>query len=595
MAKKIEKARPATMKKVLGYIGKYRFLLPVSIFLALVSVALTLYVPTLIGEAIDLIAGVNEPERGSIDRIVAVLIEAGVLIVITAAAQWLMSTINNKISFGVVRDIRNDAFGKIETLPLSYIDKKAHGDVVSRVINDADQFAEGLLIGFTQLFTGILTIVGTLAFMIYLNWVVAIVVFVLTPLSLFIAKFIASHTYSMFRERSEYEGAATAYINEIIGNEKVVKAFSAEGKTLEGFAKINEGLEKASLKAIFFSSITNPMTRFVNSVVYAAVALAGALMAIPAINSGAVIALVTVGELACLLSYANQYTKPFNEISGVLAEFQNSLACASRVFELIEAESETPDEADATVLNDVEGSVTLDGVAFSYEPEKPLIENLNLVTKPGMRVAIVGPTGCGKTTLINLLMRFYDVCSGSIKVEGEDIRDVTRESLRASYGMVLQDTWLRAGTVRENIAMAKPDATEEEIIAAAKAAHSHSFIKRLKNGYDTVLGEGGEGLSQGQKQLLCITRIMLSLPPMLILDEATSSIDTRTEIHIQKAFLEMMEGRTSFIVAHRLSTIKGADMILVMKDGRIVESGNHEELLAKGGFYRSLHDSQFAH
>ena len=595
MAKKIEKARPATMKKVLGYIGKYRFLLPVSIFLALVSVALTLYVPTLIGEAIDLIAGVNEPERGSIDRIVAVLIEAGVLIVITAAAQWLMSTINNKISFGVVRDIRNDAFGKIETLPLSYIDKKAHGDVVSRVINDADQFAEGLLIGFTQLFTEILTIVGTLAFMIYLNWVVAIVVFVLTPLSLFIAKFIASHTYSMFRERSEYEGAATAYINEIIGNEKVVKAFSAEGKTLEGFAKINEGLEKASLKAIFFSSITNPMTRFVNSVVYAAVALAGALMAIPAINSGAVIALVTVGELACLLSYANQYTKPFNEISGVLAEFQNSLACASRVFELIEAESETPDEADATVLNDVEGSVTLDGVAFSYEPEKPLIENLNLVTKPGMRVAIVGPTGCGKTTLINLLMRFYDVCSGSIKVEGEDIRDVTRESLRASYGMVLQDTWLRAGTVRENIAMAKPDATEEEIIAAAKAAHSHSFIKRLKNGYDTVLGEGGEGLSQGQKQLLCITRIMLSLPPMLILDEATSSIDTRTEIHIQKAFLEMMEGRTSFIVAHRLSTIKGADMILVMKDGRIVESGNHEELLAKGGFYRSLHDSQFAH
>ena len=595
MAKKIEKARPATMKKVLGYIGKYRFLLPVSIFLALVSVALTLYVPTLIGEAIDLIAGVDEPESGSIERIVAVLIEAGVLIVITAVAQWLMSTINNKISFGVVRDIRNDAFGKIETLPLSYIDKKAHGDVVSRVINDADQFAEGLLIGFTQLFTGILTIVGTLAFMIYLNWVVAIVVFVLTPLSLFIAKFIASHTYSMFRERSEYEGAATAYINEIIGNEKVVKAFSAEGKTLESFAKINAGLEKASLKAIFFSSITNPMTRFVNSVVYAAVALAGALMAIPAINSGAVIALVTVGELACLLSYANQYTKPFNEISGVLAEFQNSLACASRVFELIEAESEIPDEADATVLNDVEGSVTLDGVAFSYEPEKPLIENLNLVTKPGMRVAIVGPTGCGKTTLINLLMRFYDVCSGSIKVEGEDIRDVTRESLRASYGMVLQDTWLRAGTVRENIAMAKPDATEEQIIAAAKAAHSHSFIKRLKNGYDTVLGEGGEGLSQGQKQLLCITRIMLSLPPMLILDEATSSIDTRTEIHIQKAFLEMMEGRTSFIVAHRLSTIKGADMILVMKDGRIVESGNHEELLAKGGFYRSLHDSQFAH
>ena len=595
MAKKIEKARPGTMKKVLGYIGKYRLLLPVSIFLALVSVALTLYVPTLIGEAIDLIANVHEDKSGSIDRIVSVLLEAGILIVVTAVAQWLMSTINNKISFGVVRDIRNDAFKKIETLPLSYIDKKAHGDVVSRVINDADQFAEGLLIGFTQLFTGILTIIGTLAFMIYLNWVVAIVVFVLTPLSLFIARFIASRTYSMFRERSEYEGKATAYINEIVGNEKVVKAFSAEAKTLEGFAKINAGLEKASLKAIFFSSLTNPTTRFVNSVVYAAVALAGALMAIPSINSGAVIALVSVGELACLLSYANQYTKPFNEISGVMAEFQNSLACASRVFELIEEESEIPDKNDAVTLTDVEGSVSLRDVAFSYAPEKPLIEGLNLEVSPGMRVAIVGPTGCGKTTLINLLMRFYDVNSGAISVEGEDIRDVSRESLRASYGMVLQDTWLRSGTVKENIAMAKPDATDEEIVAAAKAAHAHSFIKRLKNGYDTVLGEGGEGLSQGQKQLLCITRIMLSLPPMLILDEATSSIDTRTEIRIQKAFLEMMEGRTSFIVAHRLSTIKGADVILVMKDGRIVESGKHEELLEKGGFYRSLYDSQFAH
>ena len=580
------------MKKVLGYIGKYRFLLPVSIFLALVSVALTLYVPTLIGEAIDLIAHVNEPESFSIDRIVTVLIKAGVLIVITAVAQWLMSTINNKISFGVVRDIRNDAFGKIETLPLSYIDKKAHGDVVSRVINDADQFAEGLLIGFTQLFTGVLTIIGTLAFMIYLNWVVAIVVVVLTPLSLFIARFIASRTYSMFRERSEYEGAATAYINEMIGNEKVVKAFSREEKTLEGFAKINAGLEKASLKAIFFSSITNPTTRFVNSVVYAAVALVGALMAIPRVNPGTVIALVTIGELACLLSYANQYTKPFNEISGVLAEFQNSLACASRVFELIEEESEVPDKADAVIITDAQGSVDLTDVEFSYTPKKPLIENLNLHVKPGMRVAIVGPTGCGKTTLINLLMRFYDVNGGSISVDGEDIRNVTRESLRSSYGMVLQDTWLRQGTVRENIAMAKPNATDEEIVAAAKAAHSHSFIKRLKNGYDTVLGEGGEGLSQGQKQLLCITRIMLSLPPMLILDEATSSIDTRTEIRIQKAFLGMMEGRTSFIVAHRLSTIKGADVILVMKDGHIVESGTHEELIAKGGFYRSLHDSQ---
>lgn len=595
MAKKIEKARPGTMKKVLSYIGRYRFLLPISIFLALVSVALTLYVPTLIGEAIDLIADVSKPEASSIDKIGSVLIKSGILIVITAAAQWLMSAINNKISFGVVRDIRNDAFRKIEALPLSYIDKKAHGDIVSRVINDADQFAEGLLIGFTQLFTGILTIIGTLAFMIYLNWVIAVVVFVLTPLSLFIARFIASRTYSMFKKRSEYEGELTAYINEIVGNEKVVKAFSAEEKTLGGFAKINAGLEKASLKAIFFSSLTNPTTRFVNSVVYAAVALVGALMAIPSLNSGDVVALVTVGELACLLSYANQYTKPFNEISGVLAEFQNSLACASRVFELTEEESEIPDRADAVTLESIDGYVSLKDVAFSYNVEKPLIENLNLDTTPGMRVAIVGPTGCGKTTLINLLMRFYDVNSGSISVEGEDIRNIKRESLRSGYGMVLQDTWLRAGTVRDNIAMAKPDATDEEIIKAAKAAHSHSFIKRLKNGYDTVLGEGGEGLSQGQKQLLCITRIMLSLPPMLILDEATSSIDTRTEIRIQKAFLEMMEGRTSFIVAHRLSTIKGADVILVMKDGHILESGSHDELLAKGGFYRSLYDSQFAH
>ena len=595
MAKKVEKARPGTMKKVLGYIGKYKFFLPVSILLAIVSVSLTLYVPTLIGEAIDLIAHINDPEVGSIDRITGVLIEAGLLIAITAVAQWLMSTINNKISFGVVRDIRNDAFSKIETLPLSYVDKKAHGDVVSRVINDADQFAEGLLLGFTQLFTGVLTIIGTLAFMIYLNWVIAIVVFVLTPLSLFIARFIASRTYSMFKARSEFEGAATAYINEIVGNEKVVKAFSQEEKTLEKFANINAGLEKASLKAIFFSSLTNPTTRFVNSVVYAAVALVGALMAIPAVNSGAIVALVSVGELACLLSYANQYTKPFNEISGVLAEFQNSLACASRVFELIEEQSEIPDKADALKLSGVEGNVSLKDVHFSYVPEKPLIEDLNLEVKPGMRVAIVGPTGCGKTTLINLLMRFYDVREGSISVEGQDIRDVSRESLRESYGMVLQDTWLRAGTVKENIAMAKPEATDEEIIAAAKAAHAHSFIKRLKNGYDTVLGEGGEGLSQGQKQLICITRIMLSLPPMLILDEATSSIDTRTEIQIQKAFLEMMEERTSFIVAHRLSTIMGADLILVMKDGHIIESGNHRELLEKGGFYSTLYNSQFAH
>ena len=595
MAKKQEKARPGTMKKVLGYIGKYRFLLPVSILLAIISVSLTLYVPTLVGEAIDLIAYVSEPEVGSIDRITGVLIEAGLLIVVTALAQWLMSTINNKISFGVVRDIRNDAFKKIESLPLSYVDKKAHGDIVSRVINDADQFAEGLLLGFTQLFTGVLTIVGTLAFMIYMNWVIAAVVFVLTPLSLFIARFIASRTYSMFKKRSECEGAVTAYINEIVGNEKVVKAFSQEEKALERFGKINGKLEKASLKAIFFSSLTNPTTRFVNSVVYAAVALFGALMAIPSLNHGNVAALVTIGELACLLSYANQYTKPFNEISGVLAEFQNSLACASRVFELTEEKSEIPDKAKAVILKDVNGNVQLENVSFSYTPEKSLIEALSLDVKPGMRVAIVGPTGSGKTTLINLLMRFYDVNSGKISVEGHDIRDITRASLRESYGMVLQDTWLSAGTIKDNIRFGKPSATDEEIIAAAKAAHAHSFIKRLKNGYDTLLGEGGDGLSQGQKQLLCITRIMLSDPPMLILDEATSSIDTRTEIRIQKAFLEMMKDRTSFIVAHRLSTVMGADVILVMRDGKIVESGKHEELLLKGGFYAELYNSQFAH
>ena len=592
---KVQKARPGTMKKVLRYIGKYRLLLPVSILLAIISVSLTLYVPTLIGDAIDLIAHVGQPEYGSIDEIVGVLIEAGILIAITAAAQWLMSTINNKISFGVVRDIRNDAFDKIEELPLSYIDKKAHGDIVSRVINDADQFAEGLLLGFTQLFTGVLTIIGTLAFMIYMNWIIAAIVFLLTPLSIFIAKFIASRTYSMFKERSECEGEATAYINEMVGNEKVVKAFSRETNTLEQFGKINSRLEKASLKAIFFSSLTNPTTRFVNSVVYAAVALSGALMAIPSLNTGSVVALVTVGELACLLSYANQYTKPFNEISGVLAEFQNSLACASRVFELTEEKSEIADADDAVVLGDIEGRVSLENVSFSYTEDKPLIEGLTLDVKPGMRVAIVGPTGSGKTTLINLLMRFYDVNAGSIRVEGEDIRGITRKSLRESYGMVLQETWLRAGTVKENIAMAKPDATDEEIIAAAKAAHSHGFIKRLKKGYNTVLGEGGDGLSQGQKQLLCITRIMLSDPPMLILDEATSSIDTRTEIRIQRAFLDMMKGRTSFIVAHRLSTVMGADVILVMKDGRIVESGKHEELIEKGGFYYTLYNSQFAH
>ena len=592
--KKIAKANPGTMKKALRYIGKYKLLLPVSILLGLVTVALTLYVPTLVGEAIDLIADTS-PETGRIGKITSVLIKAGIIILITALTQWLMSAINNKISFGVVRDIRNDAFTRIEKLPLSYIDSHPHGDVVSRVINDTDQFAEGLLLGFTQLFTGILTIVGTLAFMIYINWIIALVVFILTPLSLFIARFIAKRTYSMFRERAISEGEATTYINEMIGNQKIVKAFTREEESLKAFGKLNDKLSKNALTAIFFSSLTNPCTRFVNSVVYAAVALSGALMAIPAINSGALIALVTVGELSCLLSYANQYTKPFNEISGVLAEFQNSLACASRVFELIEEETEIPDSPEAVALGDVVGNVELTDVSFSYVPEKPLITNLNLKVKPGMRVAIVGPTGCGKTTLINLLMRFYDINSGSIKVEENDIRSITRESLRESYGMVLQETWLRSGTVRENIAMARPNATDEEIVAAAKAAHAHSFIKRLKDGYNTVLGEGGEGLSQGQKQLLCITRIMLSLPPMLILDEATSSIDTRTEIRIQKAFLEMMKGRTSFIVAHRLSTIREADVILVMRDGNIVESGTHDELLALGGFYTELYNSQFAH
>ncbi len=586
-----EKARPGTLSKALGYIGKYKLLLPISILLAVINVALTLYIPIIIGEAIDII-GIAPIDFGAIGE---KFLLAGILIGAAALASWLMTTVNNKISFGVVRDIRNDAFTKIERLPLSYIDTKPHGDIVSRVINDADQFAEGLLLGFTQLFTGVLTIIGTLCFMLYINWVIAIVVVVLTPLSLFIARFIANRTYSMFRERSSAEGEVTAYIDEMIGNQKVVKAFAHEDEALEKFAAANDKLSKSALTAIFFSSLTNPMTRFVNSVVYAAVALAGAMMAIPSVNSGAVIALISVGELSCLLSYANQYTKPFNEISGVMAEFQNALACASRVFELIEEDAEIPDSADAVVLKDASGNVELSDVSFSYSPDKSLIRDLNLSVKPGMRVAIVGPTGCGKTTLINLLMRFYDVCGGKIRVEGTDIRDMTRDSLRENYGMVLQETWLRKGTVKENIAMSKPDATDEEIVTAAKAAHAHSFIKRLKNGYDTVLGDGGEGLSQGQKQLLCITRIMLSLPPMLILDEATSSIDTRTEMRIQKAFLDMMSGRTSFIVAHRLSTIMEADIILVMKDGNIIESGKHNDLIARRGFYYDLYNSQFAH
>ena len=585
MAKKYEKAKPGTLKKVLRYIGRYKLLLPISILLALVTVALTLYIPIIIGDIIDVIGS------GNID--LAVIAEslslAAILIGVTALAQWLMSTINNRIAYNVVRDIRNDAFGRVTRLPLSYLDTRSQGDTVNRVINDADQFTEGLLLGFTQLFTGILTIVGTLFFMFYINWIIALVVVVLTPMSLLIARFIGSRTHSMFKARSVTEAETTSLIGEIIGNQKLVKAFSYEDEAVARFNEVNGRLEKTTLSAIFFSSLINPTTRFINSVVYAAVALTGALIAV----SGGNMALAfTIGELSCLLSYTNQYTKPFNEISGVIAEFQNALACASRVFELIEEEPEISDEG-AVAMGEAEGNLALDAVSFSYTENKPLLENISLSVSAGQRVAIVGPTGCGKTTLINLLMRFYDVDSGAIRVEGEDIREVTRDSLRANYGMVLQDTWLMCGTVRENIVMGKPDATDEEVLAAAKAAHAHSFIKRLKNGYDTRIGEGGEGLSQGQRQLLCITRVMLALPPILILDEATSSIDTRTEIRVQKAFSEMMKGRTSFIVAHRLSTVREADVILVMRDGNIVETGKHDALVERGGFYAHLYKSQF--
>lgn len=589
MAKKIQKANPGTIKKVLSYIGKYKLLLPVSMLFALITVALTLYVPILIGDAIDMIIGAGQV---NFDGIRPLLIEAAILIGITALSQWLMSTINNRIAYHVARDIRNDAFSHIEMLPLSYIDSHSRGDTVNRVINDTERFSEGLLLGFTQVFTGVLTILGTLVFMLVINPIIAAVVVLLTPISIFIAKFISSRTYSMFRERSETEGEETALVEEMLGNQKVVKAFSHEDEAIAKFDEVNSRLEKAALRAIFFSSLTNPTTRFINSIVYAATALVGAIIAISTAGTATAF---TVGEFACILSYSNQYTKPFNEISGIFAEFQNALASASRVFELIEAPAEIPEVADAIVLESAEGNVELCDVKFSYTPEKPLIEDLNLSVKPGQRVAIVGPTGCGKTTIINLLMRFYDVCGGSISVDGHDVRDITRDSLRASYGMVLQETWLKSGTVRENIAFGKSDATDEEIIAAAKAAHAHGFIKRLKNGYDTKIGEGGEELSEGQKQLLCITRVMLALPPLLILDEATSSIDTRTEMRIQKAFAELMRGRTSFIVAHRLSTIREADVILVMKDGHIIESGTHKDLLAKGGFYYELYNSQFAH
>lgn len=581
-------AQKGTLKKVLKYVQRHGFFMVLSILFAAITVALTLYTPILIGDAIDLIVG-----KGQVDfaGIAAILIKTGIIIGITALIQWLMNTINNRITYHVVRDIRNEAFRKIEILPLSYIDAHPYGDIVNRVIADADQFADGLLMGFTQLFTGIVTILGTLFFLFSISWKIAIVVVIVTPLSLFIARFIANRTYRMFRVQSETRGKQTAFIDEMIGNQKVVQAFSHEGEALEEFDRINDRLADCSLRATFYSSLTNPCTRFVNSVVYAGVALAGALICIA--TAGAVNPF-TIGQLSACLSYANQYTKPFNEISGVVTELQNALACASRLFELIEEEPQIPEPADAVELADVKGSVELNDVSFSYVPDRKLIEGLNLSVKPGQRIAIVGPTGCGKTTIINLLMRFYDVNSGSITVEGTDIRNATRNSLRSCYGMVLQETWLRSGTIRDNIVMGKPDATDEEIIAAAKASHAHSFIKRLPQGYDTVITEDGGSLSQGQKQLLCITRVMLCLPPMLILDEATSSIDTRTEIKIQDSFAKMMNGRTSFIVAHRLSTIREADVILVMKDGHIIEQGNHEELLAKNGFYANLYNSQFA-
>ena len=576
------------MKKVLNYVGRHGFFIAVSMILAVVIVALTLYAPILIGNAIDEIAGKDNVDFSNVAQI---LMKTAVVIGITAVLQWVMNAINNRITYHVVRDIHNAAFRHIEVLPLSYIDANPYGDIVNRVIADADQFSEGLLMGFTQLFTGVATIVGALIFMFTISWPIAVVVVVATPLSLFVAKFIASRTYRMFRLQTETRGKQTAFIDEMIGNQKVVQTFSHEEKSLRDFDVINDRLAEYSLKATFYSSLSNPSTRFVNSVIYAGVALCGALMCI---SSAGTAAAFTIGQLSCCLSYTNQYTKPFNEISGVITELQNALACAARLFELIEEKPQVEEPADAVKLTDVKGSVELDNVSFSYVPDRKLIEDLSLTVKPGQRVAIVGPTGCGKTTIINLLMRFYDVNGGSVSVEGSDIRNVTRRSLRESYGMVLQETWLKSGTIRDNIVMGKPDATDEEVIAAAKASHAHSFIKRMPQGYDTVIGEDGGSLSQGQKQLLCITRVMLCLPPMLILDEATSSIDTRTEIKIQDSFAKMMKGRTSFIVAHRLSTIREADVILVMKDGHIIEQGNHEQLLAQNGFYANLYNSQFA-
>ena len=583
MKKDSQKTSSQTVKKVIIRIKKYWVFLILSIIMATITVASSLYVPILVGNAIDYIIG---PSNVNFRLIAQILAEIGVVIGITALSQWIMNICNNKITYHVTRDIRDEAIEKIEHLPLKYIDGHSYGEIVSRVIADVDQFADGLLMGFTQFFSGVMTILGTLGFMLSINVKITLVVVLITPVSFFVASFIAKRTYKMFKLQSETRGEQTALIDEMIGGQKVVSAYCHEEEAVRQFDEINDRLQKYSLNAIFFSSITNPSTRFVNSLVYAGVAVTGAISAI--------YGRLTVGQLSCFLSYANQYTKPFNEISGVVTELQNAIACASRVFELIEEEPEAAESSNAVNLENVDGRVDLNDVEFSYVPDKKLIEDFNLHVKKGQKIAIVGPTGCGKTTIINLLMRFYYVNSGSIDVSGVDIRELTRRSLRAGYGMVLQDTWLKSGTIRENIIMGRPDATEEEIIEAAKAAHSHGFIKRLPNGYDTVIGEDGGSLSQGQKQLLCITRVMLCHPPMLILDEATSSIDTRTEIKIQNAFNKLMEGRTSFIVAHRLSTIQSADVILVMKDGHIIEQGNHEELLAKNGFYKKLYESQFA-
>ena len=585
MAEKNNKLRSqgATMRRVLRYIRPYLPMLALSLVLALITVALTLYIPILMGRAVDCLLGVDAVDFAALRT---VLLTIGVCVLLTAAAQWVMNVINNRITYLTVQDIRRDAFAHIQSLPLSYLDAHPSGDTVSRMISDADTFADGLLMGFTQLFTGLVTILGTLVFMLTLSPRITLVVVLITPVSLLVANFIASRTYSMFRLQSQTRGEQTALIDEVIGEQKLVQAFGHEARSLEQFDEVNEWLRACSLRAVFFSSLTNPCTRFVNSLVYAGVGLTGALSVV----GGA----LTVGGLSSFLSYANQYTKPFNEISGVITELQNALACAGRIFELIDEPAQEPDAPDAKTLQNVRGEVDIEHVCFSYTPERRLIEDFTLHVKPGQRVAIVGPTGCGKTTMINLLMRFYDVKSGSIAVDGLETRGVTRRSLRQNIGMVLQDTWLSSGTIRDNIAMGRPDATDEEIIAAAKASHAHSFIRRLPEGYSTIISETGGQLSQGQKQLLCIARVMLCLPPMLILDEATSSIDTRTELKVQDAFATMMKGRTSFIVAHRLSTIKSADVILVMRDGHIVEQGTHKELLEKGGFYAKLYQSQFA-